>query len=1123
MQEVVDFLSHLRSLDVRISLENGQLKVTAPNGVLTAELKAQLRENKFTIVSLLAQASTPGAATQISKADRTGFLAPSLQQERLWFLEQFEGKNAAYNIAGGLRLKGPLNRDAVEKSWKEMIRRHEILRTSIVNSEGNPRLLIHDSVDWTMQVRSLRDEPESVRGQLLNKIISEEAIRPFDLASAPLVRVCLLELGPEEHVLLSCIHHIAADGWSLGLIIEEFEKLYPAFCDGNPSPLPELSIQYVDYARWHRDYLASPAAQAHVAFWKQQLRAPISSTDLPFDRPRPAAMSFRGKKALLRLPADLLSATQKFGVAENVTLFTILLTAFDLLLFRYTGEPDVIVGSAAAGRTRPELEKLIGLFINNLPLRADLSGDPTVRELLGRLRETTLNAFSHQDVSFTELVEAAHGPREVNRPPLFRVMFILQNFTPRTLQLKNLTVELLEFETGTSRFDLTVEAREQSGSLDCQWEFNTDLFDDSTIARMQEHYRCLLEGILANPDQKISQLEMMTDSERTELAESANASRSEYPQDLCIHDLFAQQVAPQPNAIAVEFGAQRLTYKELDSQSNRLAQRLCSLGVGPGTLVGICLERSAQIPVALMAVLKAGGAYIPLDPQYPRERVAFMIEDSRAAVLITETHLLNSLPGRLPSVVCVDRDRESLSREVNKPPLHRVTSSDLAYVIYTSGSTGKPKGVEISHRAAVNFLSSMRLEPGFSQNDRLLAVTTLCFDIAGLEFYLPLTCGGTVVIAPREALTDGAALTDLLATSKISIMQATPVTWRLLLESGWQGIRGLKILCGGEGFPRELADRLLQTGAEVWNVYGPTETTIWSTVQRVEKGVGSVPIGRPIANTQVYVLDAGRHPVPRGVTGELYIGGDGLARGYLNRPDLTADRFVANPFRAGERLYRTGDLARFLADGTLECLGRVDNQVKLRGFRIELGEIESALEQQTDIRQAVVMVREDVPNDKNLVAYLITQPGAARDSKDLRDALSARLPEYMVPSRWVFLDAFPLTPNRKVDRRALPAPDNNVSSSAAYVPPTTDSEIKVAAIWERLLKHSRVGVNDNFFDLGGHSLVVVQLQNLIRKQFHREVSLVQLFQRPTVAAIAALLDAENAKTAETERALVPQL
>ena len=1123
MQEVVDLLSHLRSLDVRISLENGQLKCTAPNGVLTAELKASLRENKFTIMSLLAQANQAGSGAQISQASREGFLAPSLQQERLWFLEQFEGKNAAYNIAGGLHLKGTLNREAVEKSWNEIIRRHEILRTSIVNAEGNPRLLIHDSVNWKMEVRSLRDVPESERENTLNKIAWEEAIRPFDLASAPLVRVCLIELSDNEHVLFSCIHHIAADGWSLGIIIEEFEKLYPAFCEGRPSPLPELSIQYLDYAKWHREYLQSDAAQSHLSYWKQQLRGPFSATDLPFDRPRPPAMSYRGKRMLLNLPAELLSAAQKFGVAENVTLFTILLTAFDLLLFRYTGDPDVIVGSAAAGRTRPELEKLIGLFINNLPLRADLSGDPTVRDLLGRLRETTLNAFSHQDVSFTELVDAAHGPREVNRPPLFRVMFILQNYTTRTLRMKNLTIDLMEFETDTSRFDLTVEVREKDQELRFLWEYNTDLFDDSTIARMQEHYRCLLEGILANPDQKISQLDMMTAAERTELAEAANASRSEYPGDLCIHDLFAQQVAPRPDAIAVEFGSQRVTYQELDSRSNKLAQRLCSLGVGPGTLVGICLERSAHIPVALMAVLKAGGAYIPLDPQYPRERIAFMIEDSRAAVLITEQHLLDTLPVRLPLVVCLDRDREMLSRESDNPPLHRVTSSDLAYVIYTSGSTGKPKGVEITHRSVVNFLSSMRLEPGFSQNDRLLAVTTLSFDIAGLEFYLPLTCGGSIVIAPREALSDGAALAGLMASSNITIMQATPVTWRLLLESGWQGVRGLKILCGGECFPRDLADRLLKTGAEVWNVYGPTETTIWSTIQRVEPGAGSVPIGRPIANTQVYVLDEGKHPVPKGVIGELYIGGDGLARGYLCRPDLTADRFVPNPFRAGEKLYRTGDLARFLADGALECLGRVDHQVKLRGFRIELGEIEAALEQQPDIRQAVVVVREDVSNDKCLTAYLIPQNGSARDVKALRDALSSRLPEYMVPSRWVFLDSFPLTPNRKVDRRALPAPESNLSSSASYVPPTTESEIKVAAIWERLLKHSQVGINDNFFDLGGHSLVVVQLQNLIRKQFQREVSLVQLFQRPTVSAIAALLDTEDANKANSERTLIPQL
>jgi amino acid adenylation domain-containing protein len=1122
MQEVVDLLSHLRSLDVRISLENGQLKCTAPNGVLTAELKARLRENKFTIVSLLSQAAQVEAPAQISKVSRDGSLSPSLQQERLWFLEQFEGNNAAYNIAGGLRLRGRLNRHAVEASWREMIRRHEVLRSSFVNSDGNPRVVIHDAVDWNMEVRSLRDLPAGEREDALLKLAWSEAMRPFDLAKAPLVRVCLVEMDEQDHALISCVHHIAADGWSLGIIIGEFEKLYPAFCDGLASPLPELPLQYVDYAKWHRDYLESPAAQPHLEHWKQQLRAPLSSTDLPFDRPRPPVMSFRGKRVLVDLPAQVLSAAQKFCAAENVTLFTVLLAAFDVLLFRYTGEPDVIVGTAGAGRTRPELESLIGLFINNLPLRADLSGDPTVRELLQRVRETTLSAFSHQDISFNHLIDAAQGAREVNRPPLFRVMFILQNFAPRDLQLKDLTVELLEFESGTSRFDLTVEVREKGQELRFSWEYNTDLFDDSTMARMQEHYRSLLEGMLNDPEKNISQLSMMTAAEQSELAESANASRAEYPSDLCVHDLFRQQVAPRPDALAVIFGAQRLTYQDLDRSSNRLANRLLAMGVGPGSLVGVCLDRSPHIPIALMAVLKVGGAYVPLDPQYPRERIEFMMEDSRASVLITEEHLLPSLPQRLSSLICMDRDRDLLNSQSDLPPLHRVTATDLAYVIYTSGSTGKPKGVEITHRAVVNFLSSMRIEPGFLQEDRLLAVTTICFDIAGLEFYLPLTCGGTVVIAPRQAVTDGPALAQLLESCKITVMQATPVTWRLLLDSGWQGQPGLKILCGGEGFPRDLADRLLNTGAEVWNVYGPTETTIWSTVQRVHPGPGAVPIGRPIANTQVYVLDRGNHPVPKGVTGELYIGGDGLARGYLNRPELTSERFVPNPFREGERLYRTGDLARFLSDGTLECLGRIDNQVKLRGFRIELGEIEAALEQQPDIRQAVVMVREDVPNDKCLTGYLVATAGSARDLKAIREALSARLPEYMVPSRWVFLDSFPLTPNRKVDRRALPAPEVNVNNSAAYVPPSSDSEIQVAAIWERLLKQSRIGVNDNFFDLGGHSLVVVQLQNLLRKQFHQEISLVQLFQKPTVAAIAALIDAQNGK-AESPRTLVPQL
>ena len=599
--------------------------------------------------------------------------------------------------------------------------------------------------------------------------------------------------------------------------------------------------------------------------------------------------------------------------------------------------------------------------------------------------------------------------------------------------------------------------------------------------------------------------------EQAHLASSSTGDRVEYPRQACVHDLFVQQVMRNPEAVAVVFEREEITYRELHVRSNRLANRLRSLGIGPDALVGICLERSAEMAVAILAVLKAGGAYLPLDPQYPRERIAFMLQDSGAKVLITEEHLLGGLPSSVPSVLCLHRDHESLMRESSEQPAGGAIAENLAYVIYTSGSTGKPKGVEVTHRSVVNFLTSMRREPGLSERDRLLAVTTPCFDIAGLEFFLPLTTGARVVVAPQATLADGITLAQLIRDTQITAMQATPVTWRLLLESGWQGMPGFKILCGGEALPRELANHLLATGGEVWNLYGPTETTIWSTAHRVDSRPGSVPIGKPIANTQIYILDDRRNLVPRGVPGELYIGGDGLAKGYLHRPELTADRFVQNPFSLSEKLYRTGDVARCLPDGSLEYIGRVDHQVKLRGFRIELGEIETAIEQQPQVRQAVVIVREDAPNDQRLTAYVALRDGVAIDAKELRADLSSRLPEFMLPSQWVFLNEFPLTPNRKVDRRALPIPENDSARSALSAPPATESEIKVAEIWQGLLNRKRVGINDNFFDLGGHSLLVVQLQSRLRKQLNCEIPLVELFQRSTVLAIASYLDEQKKK------------
>jgi amino acid adenylation domain-containing protein len=1107
VESIVDFLSHLRSLDIRIELQGERLSCTAPKGVLTPELTLELKSRKPEIIEFLRDRRNANTPPPIERVRRDGYFAPSTGQKRLWFLGQFDPDSAAYNIVGCMRLSGSLNREALERSIREIVRRHEVLRTSIVSVEGVPMAVVRE-VDWTLGMESLRDVAPESQTDRLKELASAEARKPFDLSSAPLLRAILVDLGADEHALVISIHHIAADGWSLGVFGAEFAALYQNFLKGEQSALPELPIQFADYAQWHQDHVESGIVHAEVAYWRRQLAPPVPPTDLPTDRPRPAAMTFNGTRMRQVIGAAVWESAKQFSLAENVTPFVTLLAAFKLLIQRYTGQHDVVVGSVSAGRTRRELEPLIGLFINNLVLRSNLEGNPTVRELVSRIRDTVLGAFSNEHVALDRLVEILQVPRALDRPPLFQLMFIFQNMAIPKMEFAGLKLEGVRFDAGWSRYDLTIEAGEGDGQLVLEWEYNTDLFDASSIERFQRHFGAILEQLVASADQRISEIEILSAHERRAVLDSAGGRPIDPLPAPSVHAWVEQEAAQHPDKVAVESGSSTLSYGELSARSNRLARWLQSLGVGPDQLVGLCVERSADMLVGLLGIMKAGGAYVPLDPQFPKDRLSFMLEDSGAKVLITESHLKDLAAGA--QVVCLDK--EDWQQESSAAVESGVGPENLAYVIYTSGSTGKPKGVEITHRSVVNLLASMQREPGMKAGDRLLAVTTLSFDIAGLELYLPLVSGGQVVIAPRAVVGDGAALAELLEQSRANVMQATPVTWRLMLEAGWRGRAGMKILCGGEALPLELAHRLLETGAEVWNLYGPTETTIWSTVQRMEAGAETVAIGRPVANTQVYVLDENRQLAPAGVSGELYIGGQGVARGYWRRPELTGERFLEDPFWAGQRIYRTGDVARWRRDGTLECLGRVDHQVKVRGYRIELGEIESALEQIAGIRQAVAIVREDVPGDPRLVAYVVTRNRAIADPRVLRETLQAQLPDYMVPTAFVTLDAFPLTPNKKVDRKALPAPDNNSAASAVYVPPSTESERRVAELWQGLLGKDRIGVLDNFFDLGGHSLLAAQLQSRLKQRLGCEISLVELFQHPTVAAIATLMDARRSSS-----------
>jgi amino acid adenylation domain-containing protein len=1033
----------------------------------------------------------------------------SFAQQRLWFLDQLEPDSSVYNISFAFRLIGALKVSALEKSTDEIKKRHESLRTTFAAVDGQPNQVIEESTHFKLPLVDLSRLQKSDKESEIHRLCTEEAHRPFDLFQGPLLRMVLVKVDQEDHVLLLTIHHIISDGWSMGVFFRELSILYEAFSLGKPSALPELPIQYADYAIWQRQWLQGEVLESQLNYWKKQLDGALSTLELPADRPRPPLQTYKGDRHAFLLPKSLTVELKTLSAKENATLFMTLMAAFQTLLYRYTGQKDISVGSPTANRNRTEIEGLIGFFVNTLVIRVDLSGDPSFRKLLNRVRETALGALTHQDFPFEKLVEELQPDRDLSRSPLFQVMFGLQNVPMNPLQLSGLKVNPLEQKNDTAKFDLTLFLWEVENGIKGSMEYSTELFDGTRISLMAGHYQTILEGIITDPDTPISQLPLLTQQEQHQLLLDWNNTQIDYPKDQCIQELFEDQAEQNTDSIAVVFEQKSVTYRELNRRSNQLAHYLQRLGVGPDVLVGICVKRSIEMVVALLGVLKAGGAYVPLDPLFPTERLALVLEDAQVAVLLTQKDLISILPETHGTVICLDKDWESVvSQKSEGNPISEVNAEHLAYVIYTSGSTGKPKGVQISHRALVNFLFSMMKEPGLNRQDVLLAVTTLSFDIAMLELLLPLIVGARVVIVSSEEASDGNRLLNRLTDCGATVMQATPATWQLLLAAGWQGDDRLKILCGGEALPRDLATQLLQRSHSLWNMYGPTETTIWSTVNKLDDKEGPVLIGFPIANTQIYILDQHLQPVPVGIRGELHIGGDGLARGYLNRPELSAERFIANPFddRPGARLYKTGDLAKYLPDGNIEVLGRLDFQVKVRGFRIELGDIETTLGQHPAVQQSVVIVREDIPGDKQLVAYIVSNDHQTIAVNTLRSFLHKKLPSYMVPSLFEMIDALPLTPNGKIDRRALPAPDRNRrETSEALIAPRDALELQLTKTWEKALGVQPIGVSDNFFELGGHSLLAVRLVTQIEKMLGKNLPLAILFQAPTVEQFAIIL------------------
>jgi amino acid adenylation domain-containing protein len=1080
------------------------------------ESVAEMQEGGFLPESGHRQAPpvvTPTPETPTRHPELPREVALTEAQMEIWLSARLSDEaSCAYNEALTLQMRGSLNQAALRQALEGLVQRHDALRSTFDPSRNC--LTVLDTIPIDLPLIDLSSQTSSVRATSLEQLIRADASQAFDLVAGPLVRCQLIKLEPNLHTLLFTTHHIVCDGWSANVLLGELAELYSAHCAGTPCTLPApMSFREyaLDQARWQQ----TPERAAVEAWWVEKFTSAVSPLELPTDRPRGSVKAFAGDTVRRTMGAAAYQRIKRFGAQQGCTLFATLLAGFKLLLHRLTGQEDIVVGIPAAGQSLLETEALVGHCVNFLPLRTSMAGDPAVATLLSQVRGTLLNAYEHQNYTYGSLIKKLGLRRDPARLPLVEVQFNLERVASGTeLAFSGLEVQVDPCPKSFVNFDLFLNVVESADGpvLDC--DYNRELFDPATIAHWLQHLETLLEGMVADPRQVVSALPLLGEAERRRLLVEWNNTRADYPREKCIHQLIGEQATRTPQAIAAVCGARQLTYAQLEATANRLAHFLHQRGVSTGSRVALCLDRSLEMLVGVLGILKSGAAYVPLDPDFPAERIRTVIEDADPVLLLTQKEIASRLGQPATPVVCLDSVWPEVERHSERPPASRVTSSDLAYVIYTSGSTGKPKGVQVAHRAVVNLLCAMARQPGLTSQDTLLAVTTFAFDIAALELYLPLCVGARVVLATTEVTMDGNKLLALLEASGTTVMQATPATWRLLLEAGWNAPTTLKILCGGEALPRDLADALLARSASVWNMYGPTETTIWSATCRVEPGPGPVPIGPPIANTEFYVLDPKGQPVPLGVPGELHIGGDGVARGYWNRPQLTAEKFIPDPFRgdSSSRLYKTGDLVRYRPDGTLEFLGRLDSQVKVRGFRIETAEVEAVLLQYPGMRECLVVAHEATLGDKRLVAYLVaTQPAPAPGQ--LRDFLLTQLPSYMVPSVFVPLETLPRTPNGKIDRRALPSPENAaMAHNHNGVAPRTPHEQLLAAICADVLKVKKVGMHDSLFDLGADSLQLFQIVTRA-KDAGLNLTPKQILAGRSIAAICADLDKVEPTTA----------
>jgi amino acid adenylation domain-containing protein len=1026
----------------------------------------------------------------------------SFAQQRLWFLDQLAPNNPFYNIPEAVRLDGKLDLKVLERVINEIVRRHEALRTRIEMGEREPVQVIEEWEYRELWVENLTSLTQQEREEEIMKAMREEAGTGFDLSRGPLLRVKVLKVAEEQHVVLFTMHHIISDAWSMGVLMREVCALYEGYGAGNESPLPEVGIQYADYAIWQRECLAGGVLEREVRYWKERLRG-MAIIELPTDHPRPPSPSYRGGQVGIGIGRESSEGLQSLSQQEGVTLFMALMAAFKVVLMRYSGEEDVGVGTVVANRTRNEVEGVIGFFVNTLVLRTDLGGNPTFKELIRREREVVLDAFAHQEAPFEKLVEEINPDRDLSRSPLFQVMMTLQNMGGEKLKIKGLKVSGIGEGSGTAKFDLTLALAEGRGVIAGSLGYSHDLYEGETIRRMARHYEKVVVEIIRNSEQRIREIELLSEAERKQLLEEWNHWESKPVTEATIPELFERRQQRVGDRVAVSYEEQELTYRELNERANRVAHYLRRLGVGPEVTVGICVGRCLELVVGVLGVLKAGGTYLPLDPGYPAERLRYMLEDARPLVLLTEQRRLVSLPDFEGKTVCLDRDWSLLEIESGANPERELRGENLAYVIYTSGSTGRPKGVGITHQSAAGLIQWTGENFSAEELGGALASTSLCFDLSVFELFGPLCLGGKVILVE-----DAMGLLGSVRAGEVRLINTVPSAMRELARFEEAPLKGRTVNLAGEALSGELVETLYGLGVrKVYNLYGPSEDTTYSTGEEVDTAVGQlVMIGRPLSGKRAYILDRGDELTPVGVRGELYIGGGGLARGYLRRPDLTADRFIPHQFsrKGGERLYRTGDVCRYRSNGKIEFVRRIDEQVKIRGYRIELGEVEAALNEHRLVKQSAVVAKADERHGKRLLGYVVGE--AATTPADLKRHLRERLPEYMIPETITILEEMPATANGKVDRKQLLSLSNaRQSAEGAYVAPRDVLELRLAQVWENVLGIHPISVTSNFFDLGGHSLLAVRVMAGIRNVVGRQLPLSALFQGGAIESLAAIL------------------